>query len=237
MIDKSFIEKVWDDIRFGFFNNVDGDILCQSECEYKLEGEIYEGSVLKERFHSALPPRVVISKEQVYMEGPQRSTNDWNDEWFRGMEVRIPEEEETEDLIGKRIPMAGCYLPKTHTVVLFPVCLKDQNEETVVHELFHAFHHSVMYDSPTWLSRNSKRVKIVKESLADYYAYLWCKRHGNYAGADRLFNKWYRYRKTDWPYRYALYFLNNGNDEKFWNTLLNSAQSSPAELVKQIKKV
>lgn len=232
---------IWEELRDDFRGLI--PLLFQSSVYVTEWGkEIFQGTPIPEmimkRIDYADPPRVIASDKQKYMDGPKKAKNDWNDDWFKKMEIRLPEDEDAGALpAGTEIPMAGCYCPAEHTVVLYPVWERNPDEATIVHELFHAFHYSVMHESAAWHSARGNNVRIVRESLADYYTYMWCLKKGRFEEADRLIASWYRYRHTDWPYRYALYFLKDGTGEGFRKTLVYSSTFPAVDVVKSIKSL
>jgi len=116
--------------------------------------------------------------------------------------------------------LLGSYDYRNHTITLFldSICKSrrafDYGEgethiSTYAHELFHAYHYQVMRHYTTrWNTKRSYEQKVVAESLASYFEFLFVKFEINDKYfADSLSLSWKRHDMSYWPYAGALSML------------------------------
>jgi len=75
--------------------------------------------------------------------------------------------------------------------------------EVFAHEMFHAYHYLIINDKATWQNCS----KIIKESFASYFEYLYCNNEGIYV--FDLENEWHKNDMNIYPYSGAQYIKDN----------------------------
>lgn len=107
-------------------------------------------------------------------------------------------------------------------------------EQVIVHELFHALHYEafVYENTEKWQSRD-KSSTSVKESLADYFSYLYLIKQRDRSGKDlhnyreydkailRLREMWDKFKFPSYPYAGAKVF--DGNDMMFYDLVYEAS--------------
>ena len=146
------------------------------------------------------------------------------------------------DPVSKRLisTLLGQYDEKNDIITLYVKAIKnicsglDNFEEIIdfvlAHEIFHAVHYYLVKNTPK--TKEDERCRmIVKESLASFYEYEYCKKKGYDWRSDELIRTWCNYSYGDWPYAGARVFLNqnynNNSDlpDKFMDVLDHSCIS------------
>ena len=77
-------------------------------------------------------------------------------------------------------------------------------EKVFIHELFHAYHYN--NDKGELISRHDYTSKVVKESLASAFEWLYCVEN-NIKGEDELRSSWYNHSVVFYPYSGAVGLL------------------------------
>lgn len=99
--------------------------------------------------------------------------------------------------------------------------------QTLAHELFHSIHYCIGMEESI-----SQKARIVIESTADYFAYLWCLKEGySYCGNKRC-KEWCNQDIFSWPYAGAKYLLPNG-----WSANVDCGIDGNEQLISKLKNV
>ncbi len=218
--------------------------ISMSELKARYDGlvELLKSDSKYDRVLNALE-RIIREIELFYDDNPRQLNADDVRKLVGGIQNlpdrnRFPEIadalDEFVDNVGE-VPFTSVILGETYKdekIIIYLQAIEDNSngvdkhalvEQVLVHELYHAmhYHHSTPYVKGAWLSTSIKS-EAVKESLADYFAYLYILREF-YRSFDltyrilseELENKWNRHKYPNYPYSGAKVF-DFGKDESFY---------------------